>query len=148
MLLLFEAKDSGYVFDAYTHCLWPAASSDATVADPSGRSFLFSLANATGRAGRFSLRDAASAIQLDGSDVSFGAYIPDSNGDAQAHPNFQLFRCGRAADQPGGNYAHLTYASSAYQPDEPASEVDSACAFFGRPDPEFFTAKEIEVYEV
>jgi len=119
-------KDNGFVFGAYTHCKWsaPKAAYDP-VTDPSGQSFLFSLVNATGKAVRFSLRDKDGAIQLGGSNVSFGVYNKDAKGRVRVRPNFELMYCGREADQPTGNFAHANDAHSSYRLDDAAVKCDS-----------------------
>jgi hypothetical protein len=61
---------NGFVCGAFTPVSWPADAADkpSCVADPSGRTFLFSLVNAHGRAVKLRLRDGhqRSALNLDG----------------------------------------------------------------------------------
>jgi hypothetical protein len=70
--LSFRAQVAGnnFISDAYTPVSWPtnAATHKACVADPSGRTFLFSLVNAHGRAVKLRLKDGQhnNAIKLNG----------------------------------------------------------------------------------
>jgi hypothetical protein len=117
-----QVKGSGFVFGAYTHCAWPTA--NGTVADPTGKSFLFSLVNKTGKAARFSLHDKDRAIQL--SDwVGFGAKQKD--GKVTAYPNFVLMLKG-AADQKDANAANPINSGKAYQPDDGQERDDTFLA--------------------
>jgi hypothetical protein len=78
--LCAQAADNEFVCGAYTPISWPAdaAKRNASVADPSGRTFLFSLENAHGRAVRLRLKrgDQRYAINLNGaaSGPGFGYY--------------------------------------------------------------------------
>ena len=56
--LCAQVAGSGFVCGAYTPVSWPAdaATRDEHVADPSGRTFLFSLVNAHGRAAKLRLK--------------------------------------------------------------------------------------------
>ena len=138
-----QVAGNGFVFGAYTHCAWTILVS-AIVADPSGRSFLFSLVNATGKAVRFSLRHQDSAVQLAGRCLSFGSYVEDANGAVLARPNFTLMHAGRAVDRAQGNFARAIDALSSYQHHDGIDDYsDSFLA--GR---EYFAAAEIEVYQL
>jgi hypothetical protein len=129
---------NSFVFGAYTHCSWPAA--EGTVADPTGKSFLFSLVNASGSAVCFSLRDRDRAIRLGGS-VSFGAEKYE-DGKATAFSNIMLMWQG-AADQKDANAANPWAADKAYQPKDGAPYSQTFLA--GQ---RYFTAAEIEVFQL
>jgi hypothetical protein len=133
-----QVKDSGFIIGAYTHCTWPAIQS--IVADPTGKSFLFSLVNASGKAARFSLRDKDRAIQL-GDCVSFGADKYE-DGKATGFPNFMLMYKG-AADQQDANAANLVNANKPYQSDD--GRVRDTTFLAGQ---KYFAAAEIEVYQL
>ena len=140
--------DNGFVFGAYTHCAWPAAAPSwggkITVPDPSGRSFLFSLINATGRAARFSLRHQPSAVQLRPDGVFFGAHTQEAKGAMQAYANFILMYDARAANHRGCNCTLAISADSSYQPDD----ADAQCDETFLAEQQHFAAEEIEVYEL
>jgi hypothetical protein len=128
-----------FVFGAYTHCSWPAA--DGIVADPSGKSFLFSLVNESGKAVRFSLRDKDRAIELtDG--ISFGAdKIEDGN--VMGVSNFVLMFRRQAADEEHANTCnHPLYENTAYMTDEMWCDEKFLAGN------EYFAAAEIEVFQL
>jgi len=129
---------NNFVFGAYTHCSWPSAVS--TVADPTGKSFLFSLVNANNKAVRFSLVDKDRAIQLLDW-VSFGAAKWEGD-KVTGYPNFALMLKG-AADQMGANCANPLAADKAYQPDDGQERDETFLA--GQED---FEAAEIEVFQL
>ena len=137
-LTIVKAADNGFVFGAYTHCRWPAVNS--VVADPTGKSFLFSLVNGSGSAVRFSLRDKDRAIRLSDC-ISFGAekYEGDKT---TGYPNFILMLKG-AADQKNANAANALAADKAYQPDN--GQACDATFLAGQQD---FAAEQIEVYQL
>lgn len=119
------------MFGAYTHCIW--ANGDRGVADPSGKSFLFSLVNDVGRAVRFPLRNNKVAVALpSGGGVHFGL-----NG-----TNFALNFQGAATDDDRGNTAGSLSKNSSYLPDR--TIVCGIDVFAGS---EFFAAADIEVFE-
>ena len=134
-----QVKGNGYIFGAYTHCKWPAV--NAVVADPTGKSFLFSLVNGSGKAVRFSLKDKDRAIQLADS-VHFGA-AKWEGGKVTALPNFLLMYLGRAANQHGNAACHPENNNTPYQPDDGA-----ACDQTFLAGEQYFTAAEIEVYQL
>jgi len=94
---------NNFVFGAYTHCKWPAV--NGIVADPTGKSFLISLVNASGKAVRFSLRHKERAVELHGRGVFFGS-LEVAHGLEIAHPNFGLCFEGRAANQVSGSFSN------------------------------------------
>ena len=126
------------MFGAYTHCSWPKDVGTGPVADPSGRSFLFSLVNETDKPVRFSLRDKDGAIAVSSHGVQFGV-----NG-----MNFLLYHNGAAADCGGydsGNYAiKISEGVNSYQPDDRNFEwhTNFLAGEMG------FAAADIEVYEL
>ena len=130
---------NNFVFGAYTHCSWPAV--NGTVADPIGKSFLFSLVNASGKAVRFSLRDKDRAIRLS-EWISFGACKEEDN-NMTGWPNFVLMHNGLAADQKDANIANSIDATKAYQPDD--GQVCGGSFLAGQP---YFAADEIEVFQL
>ena len=132
---------NNYIFGAYTHCSWPAA--DGIVADPTGKSFLFSLASASSKAVRFSLREKGRALQLTSTRVRFGASNGSGHGQS-GWPNFILMHDGRAADENRGNCANDVDGGAAYQPDNAAFACD--IAFLAGL--EYFAAAEIEVFQL
>jgi hypothetical protein len=91
-----QVADNGFVFGVFTPLSWPdnAVSRNAHMADPSGRTFLFSLVNAHGRAVKLRLK-------ADHRDKAFimsgGAYGPAFGCGADLF----LMR-GAAADKPRG----------------------------------------------
>ena len=128
-----------FIFGAYTHCSWPAA--NRIVVDPTGKSFLFSLVNASGKAVRFSLRDKDRAIQLSGA-IGFGAEKYE-DGKATAHSNFLLMLKG-AADQKDANCAnHPKNHGAPYLADD-----DAVCDLTFLAGQQYFAAAEIEVFQV
>jgi len=130
---------NNFVFGAYSHCSWPAV--NRTVADPTGKSFLFSLVYAGGSAVRFSLRDKDRAIQLSGS-VGFGA-DKWQDGKATGYPNFILMYLGRSADEKDANAANHPVGDTPYQADGGAVCDDTF--FAGQ---RLFAAAEIEVFQL
>jgi hypothetical protein len=130
--------DSGFVFGAYTHCSWPA---DGTAADPTGKSFLFSLVNASGNAVRFSLRVKDRAIQLAGG-IGFGG-DKFEGGKATGYSNFILMFKGQAADEKDANTVNPLTAEKAYQPDD--GQVRDKAFLAGQ---KYFAAAEIEVFQL
>ena len=140
-MLAAQVKDSGFIIGAYTHCTWPAVR--CVVADPTGKSFVFSLVNASGKAVRFSLRDKDRAIRLAGC-VCFGA---EKFEDAKlvGFPNFVLMIKGQAADQKNANFAYSQKDHGApYQHGHVHGEVCDGTFFSGQ----YFQAEEIEVYQL
>jgi len=134
-----QVKDGGFIIGAYTHCAWPAAR--GTVADPTGKSFVFSLVNASGQSVRFGLRDKDRAIEL-GSAISLGAFYREG-GNVVGFPNFILMIKGQAADQKNANFAYSPKDHGApYQPGHGAVCDDT---FFSG---QYFQAEEIEVYQL
>jgi hypothetical protein len=129
---------NNFVFGAYTHCCWPSA--EGTVADPTGKSFLFSLVNKTGKAVRFILRDTDRAIRL-ASCICFGACKLE-DGKTTCYANAFLMYKG-AADQNDANCSNPLIASNAYQPDDGAVYSDTFLA--GQ---QYFAAAEIEVFQI
>ena len=129
---------NNFIFGAYTHCRWP--SSQATVADPTGKSFIFSLVNGSGKAARFSLQDKDRAIRLAGA-LGFGTekYEGDK---ATGFANILLMFTG-AADQKDANAANPMDANKAYQPDDGYERDDTFLA--GQ---QYFAAAEIEVFQL
>ena len=121
------------------HCSWPAANS--TVADPTGKSFFFSLVNASGMAARFSLRDKDRAIRLAGGGISFGTWKYEG-GKETGYPNFMLMHEG-AADQQDANCANPINANKAYQLDD--GQVCDNTFLAGQ---WHFAAAEIEVFKL
>jgi hypothetical protein len=136
-----QVEGNGYVFGAYTHCAWPAG--NGVVADPTGKSFLFSLINKTGKAVRFSLEDKERAVQL-GSGISFGAGKYE-DGQRTGLSNLTLMLKG-AADQKDANLALIVNANKAYQPDDAALKCIGT--FFEFAGEHRFSAEEIEVYQL
>ena len=131
-----QVKDGGFIIGAYTHCKWPAAS--GRVADPTGKSFLFSLVNADGKAVRFSLRDKDRAIEL-GSGINFGGFYREG-GKVVGWPNFILMHKGQAADQKDANFA--------FDPKEHGAAYQSGDGddiFFCN---QYFPAEKIEIYQL
>ena len=135
-----QVKGNGYVFGAYTHCAWPAAK--GIVADPTGKSFLFSLVNANGKAARFSLRHTERAVEGSAYGLFFGA-IKMQGGRQTGWPNFALMGRGIAADQNDANRANLVNIMAAYQPDD-----GQVCNGSFLPGQESFAAEEIEVFQL
>ena len=130
------------MFGAYTHCSWPLA--NGVVGDPTGKSFLFSLVNASGKAARFSLRENDRAIQL-ADCVCFGACnYEDGKPTATAYPNVLLMFNGQAADEKGGNCANRVNAGKAYQSDDDGAVCDHTF-LAGQ---QLFAAEQIEVYQL
>ena len=129
------------MFGAYTDCSWPAA--DGTVAaDPSGKSFIFSLTNADDKAVRFSLKDKERAIELEVSSVRFGAI--EMEGDEQTGwPNFAIMDNDLAADHKDANLANSINVTQAYQPDD--GRVCDSTFLAGQ---FLFAAAEIEVFQL
>ena len=104
-----QVAGNQFIFGAFMHCSWAAAR--GAVSDPTGKSFLFSLANGSGKEVRFTLRDKDHAVHVGNGGVCFGR--PES-------PNFVLMRGGKAADQLDGIRAYAALrgeAALAYQPD-------------------------------
>lgn len=131
---------NSFVFGAYTHCSWPAAI-DVVVSDPTGKSFHFSLFNASGKAAHFSLHSKDRAIQVsDG--IGFGG-DKFEGGKATGFPNFILMYKGRSADQQDGNCANSANGIKAYRTDTKSARDLNFLA--GR---EFFAAAEIEVFQL
>lgn len=141
LLCAAQVKGNGYVFGAYIHCAWSAPDAKNTVADPAGRSFLFSLVNASGKAARFGLRDKDRAIQF-GAGISFGADKYEE-GKATGYPNCILMVKGQAADRKDANGANPLTSNKAYQTDD--DEVRDESFLTGQQD---FAAAEIEVYQL
>ena len=112
-------KGNGFVFGAYTHCQWPAA--DSTVADLSGKSFLFSLVNETGKAVRFSLRDKDRAIEVHDDGIFFGATKVEG-GMQTGWPNVVLMRFGSADDIDSNASNDLEVGNTSY------SQTTARCA--------------------
>ena len=136
-----QVKGNRYIFGAYTHCSWPAVK--GIVGDPTGKSFLFSLVNASGQAVRFSLTDKDRAIRL-ASCVSFGADKYE-DGKLVGFPNFVLMIKGQAADQKNANFAYSQKDHGApYQHGHVHGEVCDGTFFSGQ----YFQAEEIEVYQL
>jgi len=140
-------KGSGFLFGAFSLPRWPA---DGTAADPTGKSFLFSLVNKLDRPARFALRDAGHALEMAADGVRFGG-CKRAGGAQTSWPNFGLMVHGRAADQPDGNTAnHAQRYSAAYAPEDlgrpgAAPEMCDETFFGGQ---QFFAAEEIEVYKL
>ena len=130
---------NSFVFGAYTHCSWPAA--EGIVADPSGKSFLFSLINASGNAVRFSLREKGRAIRLTDR-ICFGASKYE-DGKETGYANFILMHKG-AADQKDANAANdCERHNTPYQPDDGA-----VCGETFLAGQQHFAAAEIEVFQL
>lgn len=154
-LTLVKAARTGYVFGAYTAVEWPKPSDeDVNVADPSGRSFLFSLSNKYQRPFRLSLVDSTRAIcspaDEDGTGPDFGG--SDTEGPDLKFPNFVLMNNGQPADAAKGNCCNTPRDDKAYQLDawtaenpEPAEFKLDDTTFAGAA---FFAAAEIEVYQM
>ena len=135
-----QVKGNDYVFGAYTHCAWPAAK--GVVADPTGKSFIFSLVNNTGRAARFSLRDKDRAIRL--SDYILFGSQKFENGKVTASANFMLLIQGAADVTSNIAYSKEDNLHAApYQPDDGA--VYNPDLFAGE---QYFAAAEMEVYQL
>ena len=133
-LCLCKAKESGFLFGAYTHCSWPENEDGDRVADLTGQSFLFSLTNGPRRPVRFSLHTKDAAIAVFGVGVSFG--YPGCN--------FML-NCQRAAsDDDRGNTAWLLDERRTYQPDD--GDFTRDAKFFAGS--QYFAASDIEVFEL
>ena len=131
-------QGSGFVFGAYTHCAWPAAAR-GVVADPSGRSFLFSLSNKDNHPLRFSLKDKGRAIHVTGNSVMFGK----DKGQSSVFCNLCLFH-GLAANADKGNFVFdLDNPLSAYQADGGAPVAHNFVA-----GDVYFAAAEIEVFQL
>ena len=133
-------KGNGYVFGAYTHCSWPAA--EGVVADPTGKSFLFSLVNAANKAVRFSLKDKERAVESSAIGLRFGA-TQKQDGRYAGWPNFVIMRNGLAADQKDANVAISTDVAESYQPDD-----DQKCDDTFLAGQVLFTTEEIEVFQL
>jgi len=134
-------KDNNFIFGAYTHCAWPAVR--GTVADPTGKSFLFSLVNKADKAVRFSLRDKDCAIEL-GDCICFGADKYE-HGDLAGFPNFIIMHMNNgAADKVDASAAFSVNSKKAYQPDDAAQLCDNNF-LAGR---QRFTLSEIQVYQL
>ena len=135
-------KGSGFVFGAYTHCAWPAV--DAVVADPTGKSFVFSLVNKAGKAVRFSLQDKNRAIEAhDGGGLLFGA--TETVDDQQTGwANFVTMNDGLAADERDANCANSIDDTEVYHPDDAALKCDETFLAGEH----YFAAEEIEVYQL
>ena len=131
-----QVKGNGYIFGAYTHCGWPTAK--GIVADPTGKSFLFSLVNKTGKAVRFSLRDKDRAIQV-ARCIIFGEY--NENGKSTCYPNFILMHNG--ASDGNNNTSNAFTANKAYQPDD-----GTVCDQTFLAGSAYFAVAEIEVYQL
>ena len=131
---------NNFVFGAYTHCSWPAV--NRTVADPAGKSFLFSLVNASGNAVRFSLWATERAIRLNDR-ICFGADKLKGADGATGGPNFMLMFKGRAADEQNGNCANVIDDTKAYQSDD-----GTVCDHTFLAGQKYFAAEEIEVYQL
>ena len=130
---------NNFVFGAYSHCSWPAV--NRTVADPTGKSFLFSLVNASGQSVRFSLRVKDRAIDL-AECVSFGAEKYEG-GKTTGYANVLLMHTG-AADQKGANCAnHPKNHSAPYQTDD-----GTVCDINFLAGQQYFAAAEIEVFQL
>lgn len=128
------------MFGAYTHCAWPAAK--GIIADPTGKSFLFSLVNKADKAVRFSLRDKNRAMQLSRGSVCFGSDKVE-DGKATGFPNFILMFKG-AADQKDANAANDSKRNGTpYQPDD--GRVCEETFLAGQ---SYFAAEEIEVFQL
>ena len=139
---------NNFVFGAYTHCSWPAVI--RTVADPTGKSFLFSLVNVTSETLIFPLRDKARAVSLAVRGVCFGA-DKFKDGKTAGYPNFILMLNG-AADEKDANGAndpveHGTpyQADDAYLPEDHDGQMCDATFFAGEA---LFAAAEIEVFQL
>ena len=105
------------MFGAYSRCSWPSA--DGVVADPTGKSFLFSLVNAANKAARFSLRVTDHALELSVHGLLFGAADLQAGGRPTGMPSFVLMLDGRPADQTEANVANdPNDRNAAYQPDD------------------------------
>jgi hypothetical protein len=83
-----QVAGSGFVFGAYTHVAWPQrpaySSSNVIVADPSKRSFLFSLVNGENRPFVVPLVDSTRAlIVTDRDELAFGASTSIANNSIQ-----------------------------------------------------------------
>ena len=121
------------MFGAYTQCPWPQYSD--RVGDPSGKSFLFSLTNAAGKAARFSLHNRDEAFGLT---ADLGIYF------GMFRANCILYHQGKAANMAAGNTANSAHKGSAYQPDD--GDFTRGLDFFAGS--KFFAAADIEVYEL
>ena len=139
--------DNEFVCGAYTPVSWPADNSHYShVADPSGRTFLFSLVNAHGRAVKLRLADGQhhSALNLTGAawGPGFGADLRlmrekaanESNGCYASPYSFEL-------DEDSERAAGLPPIPFAY---DKALLAGDGSGCFGT----FFAAAEIEVYEL
>ena len=133
VLCVRQAKKSGFVFGAYSHCKWPVRKDGGRVADPSGQSFLFSLTNTTGQAVRLSLHKKDGAILLN----IYGVFFGEDNA------NFALYVNDKAFDGDRGNVA-TPPKNCAYQPDD--GDLTRGVEFFAGE--EYFAAADIEVYEL
>ena len=128
---VYQAKESGFVFGAYTHCKWPQGMG-LQMADATGQSFVFSLVNAADQAVHFLLRNRNKAIALDSDGIYFGL----------GRANIILNYDGAAADEAEGNMACPFDEDSAYQP----VDEDVNCDFLAGS--KYFAAADIEVYEL
>ena len=130
---------NNFIFCAYIHCKLPAVNRIA--ADPTGKSFILSLVNASGKAVRFSLRDKDRAIRVAGG-ISFGADKYE-DGQATGYPNFTLMLNG-AADQKDANAANnCEHRDTPYEPDD--GRAHDATFLAGQ---RHFAAAEIEVFQL
>jgi hypothetical protein len=90
------------VFDAFTPVPWPSPvgrprTAPSAVADPSGRTFLFSLTNAHGRAVKLRLKNSERGRALN---IARGPFGPGFGGGADLR-----LMCGKAAGRSRGCYS-------------------------------------------
>lgn len=136
-----QTADGSHVFGAYTHCSWPAAD-DTVVADPSGKSFLFSLVNADNQPVCFSLRDKNRAIRMGINGIRFGHQ--KRVGESEALSNLCLMVSGCAANEDQGNFVcDFDHPLSAYQADGGKAINGNFVA-----GDVYFAAAEIEVFQM
>jgi hypothetical protein len=148
-----QADKLGYIFGAFTAVSWPKPTEKyATVADPSGSSFLFSLTNEYQRPFRMSLKDKSRSISLDDfNGPCFGGEEEDAAGKWIKFCNLMLMYGGRDARREDGccaipqNDATYAYRLDDWNQDEPLGFKLDETTFAGS---QYFAAAEIEVYSL
>jgi hypothetical protein len=144
-----QVAGNGFVFGAFTPLSWPADNSLCShVADPSGRTFLFSLVNAHGRAVKLRLKEA----QRDKALTAYGS----GNGPCFGNSDLCLMY-GKAATDPQGSYGrpdsfeldHETEAAAGLPPIDLAYDKSLLAGDDGKGQANVcFAAAEIEVYQL
>ena len=133
-----QAARTGYIFGAYFACAWPDEADDVAVADPSGRSFLFSLINTQKKAMKFPLHDKELALQVNDSAVYIGGIKWE--GDKQmSMPTVAFMRSGCT-----GGVANSPDAG-AFQPATAAVATRNETYLAGS---QLFLEEEVEVYQL